>query len=550
MSAWGLDLGTTNTGLARWDAEARRPTLVALPGLSRLAEEGDALLAPRLVPSATEMVAPDTWARLGRPFGALWGREAHIGRAALHRNTAWPSPAFTPTFKAQLARDPLRPLARLGAEPIAARAVARAFCRELLREAAATTGERVRDLAITVPVAAYDGYRAELAAMARAAGVRRVRFLDEPVAAAVGYGLSLDRPRDVLVLDLGGGTLHAALVGVTARAAEAGRCEVRGKEGRAVGGNLVDRWLLEDVCAELGVRLDEAPAEEAEGLWQRLMLAEARRVKEAVHFRDAETLTLTAPEELRGVRARLGDRAPSVVVTRARLEALLERRGLFGAIAEAVDTALGGATPDEVLLIGGSTLLPGVFPRMEARFGRDRVRGWSPFEAVALGAATFAGGDWISSDHLVHDYALLTHDLATQAPQHAVIVPRGTRFPTPPDLWSRAIVPTCALGEPESLFRLVVVEIGRHGDDARRFGWDASGNLRPLSGPGAVDIVVPLNANNPTLGRLDPPHEPGDRRPRLQLSFGVDADRWLIATVTDLRTRRVLMKAEPVVRLV
>ena len=63
-------------------------------------------------------------------------------------------------------------------------------------------------------------------------------------------------------------------------------------------------------------------------------------------------------------------------------------------------------------------------------------------------------------------------------------------------------------------------------------------------------MVVPLNASNPTLGYLDPPHDPRDRRPRLEVSFGVNAERWLVVTVQDLLTRRQLMREEAVVRLV
>ena len=51
------------------------------------------------------------------------------------------------------------------------------------------------------------------------------------------------------------------------------------------------------------------------------------------------------------------------------------------------------------------------------------------------------------------------------------------------------------------------------------------------------------------LGRLDPAHKPSDRNPRLEIAFGVNSDRWLIATVTDLQTDKVLMKNEAVVRL-
>jgi hypothetical protein len=87
--------------------------------------------------------------------------------------------------------------------------------------------------------------------------------------------------------------------------------------------------------------------------------------------------------------------------------------------------------------------------------------------------------------------------------------------------------------------------------DERRFVWDAAGDLHKVGGAaGEGKVVVPLNASSPTLGYLDPPHEPRDRRPRLEIAFGVNADRWLTATVLDLLNRRELMREEPVVRLV
>ena len=131
-----------------------------------------------------------------------------------------------------------------------------------------------------------------------------------------------------------------------------------------------------------------------------------------------------------------------------------------------------------------------------------------------------------------------------------MIVPRGTRFPTAPDLWKRQLVPTCSLGEPESVFRLVICEVAR-GDGERRFVFDAAGDLHKVGGASGKDaVVVPLNEASPTLGYLEPPHDPKDRRPRLQIAFGVNAERWLVATVHDLLTRKELMRQEPVVRLV
>ena len=52
---------------------------------------------------------------------------------------------------------------------------------------------------------------------------------------------------------------------------------------------------------------------------------------------------------------------------------------------------------------------------------------------------------------------------------------------------------------------------------------------------------------SPTLRYLDRPQEPQDRGPRLEIAFGVNGGRWLVATVHDLLTRKELIHAEPVV---
>jgi hypothetical protein len=62
-------------------------------------------------------------------------------------------------------------------------------------------------------------------------------------------------------------------------------------------------------------------------------------------------------------------------------------------------------------------------------------------------------------------------------------------------------------------------------------------------------VVIPLNEANPTLGYLDPPHRPSERSARLEIAFGVNAERWLCTTVFDLKTRKSLLVDTPVVRL-
>jgi molecular chaperone DnaK (HSP70) len=550
MAGFALDLGTTNSALARWDEATGQPQLVELAGVCRQPQGDEPLEAPRMVPTAVHLLdRSGLLARVGEWVMPGHARRALIGRLALERNRDAAHPAFVPAFKPALVAEPTRPLARQGRRPVTAREAAAAFLRELLAEARGATGERVRDLVVTAPVSAFETYRAEVQLALRRLGVRRVRFLDEPVAAALGYGVGLSRDRRALVVDVGGGTMHVVLVALSARGALAGQARVLAKKGRFLGGNAVDGWVLEAACRLAGLPAPDADGDEASRFWRRLMIAEACRVKEAVHFDETAVFRVVPP----GLGATA---APPLTFTRTQLAALLESNGFYRGLGACLDAVLadGRASADEVddvLLVGGSTLLPGVFARLEARFGRPRIRAWHPFEAVALGAACFAADRAFAADFIVHDYAFVTHEPGTGRPQHTIVVPRGTRFPTPPDFWKRQLVPTCSLGEPESVFRLVICEVEKADGETRRFVWDAAGDLQKVGGAdGRDEVVVPLNAASPTLGYLDPPHDPRDRRPRLEIAFGVSEERWLVATVHDLLTRKELMREEPVVRLV
>ena len=559
MNGWALDLGTTNTGLARWDEARGQPELVALPMVCRAPEGGDALEAPRLVPSSLHLVErPRLMDRLGRwpPLARRFfvGRQAFIGRTALQRNYGVSWPSFVPTFKPALSSDPLLPLARVGRHAVTAREAAQVFLRELLVEVKRQTGQRLRELVVTSPVTAFEGYRAEVREILARLGVRHVRFVDEPVAAALGYGLNLTEERTILVVDIGGGTMHVVAVRLSARGAASGQATVLGKRGRALGGNAVDGWVLADLCRQAQAPLPEEADDEGTRLWRRLMLAEACRVKEAVFFDETATFLLT-PAGVSSLEAARRPGGGYLPFTRQRLAQLLEENGFMRALTASIDEVIEQSQITEgeisdVLLVGGSTLLPGVFPLLESRFERRRLRAWQPFEAVAYGAACFAAGRVAALDFIVHDYAFVAHDPKTGVPEHVVVIPRGTRFPTKPDLWKRQLVPTCSLGEPETIFKLLVCEVARSDGGTRAFVWDAAGDLHKVGGEtGEREVVVPLNAASPTLGYLDPPHAPRDRRPRLEVSFGVNGERWLIATVYDLLAQRELMREEPVVRL-
>jgi molecular chaperone DnaK (HSP70) len=273
-TGWALDLGTTNSGVALWDDSLGRPRLVELPAVCRKPATEDPLEAPRLVPSAVHFLEKlrtldrlGSWPPLARRF--FIGQRALIGRPALERNEGVVHPSFVPTFKPALSLESLRPLARVGRDRITARDAAHTFLRELLREVKRATGHRVRDLVVS----AFETYRAEVQEALRHLGLRRVRFVDEPVAAALGYGISLTHERTVLVVDVGGGTMHVVLVRLSPQGALSGQATVLAKRGRPLGGNAVDGWVLDDLCRQMGQDLNADDDDEVTRLWRRLMLA-------------------------------------------------------------------------------------------------------------------------------------------------------------------------------------------------------------------------------------------------------------------------------------
>jgi molecular chaperone DnaK (HSP70) len=554
---WAIDFGTTNTGIARWDHNQQRAEMFEIPELCRDIDGTDELGAPRMVPSAVHMLpADDLWGTLGKwSFFAkrtFWGQQALIGRPALERNQARISHAFAAQFKRDLGSASLKLVARVDDKRYSVRDVTRTYLRELFAAIHRKSGERIRELAVTVPVDAYESYRAELRTILQAVGVHKVHFVDEPVAAAAGYGVSAGTSKRALVVDFGAGTLDFALVDIDAKGMQAGKCEVLAKVGRALGGSDVDEWLYTAFCDKLGYRIPDT----VDDFWRRWMIDEARSIKEQLFTRPKTSFLMRPPDDMRAVHSRIHGDDPYMEYSRDDLVALLKTNGLYQVLDECLAEILEQAEKrgvlardiDEVLMVGGSTLLPNVYTLFENKFGRDRVRAWHPFEAVVRGACSLLATGISHVDFIVHDYAFVTHDKATNTPQYQVIIPKGTYFPTADKFWRRQLIPTCPLGEPETIFRLVVCEVGHSGDNDRAFGWDKSGNLHKLDSDNKR-LIVPLNESSPTLGTLNPPHKPSDRAPRLDVSFGVNENRWLCATVSDLKTNKVLLDNEPIIRL-
>lgn len=83
---------------------------------------------------------------------------------------------------------------------------------KLKRDAEAYLGEDVSDAVITVPAYFDDSQRQATKEAGEIAGLKVLRIINEPTAAALAYGLDRGEEQTVLVFDLGGGTFDVSLL--------------------------------------------------------------------------------------------------------------------------------------------------------------------------------------------------------------------------------------------------------------------------------------------------------------------------------------------------
>ena len=246
----------------------------------------------------------------------------------------------------------------------------------ILRQlASAAAADRVGAV-ITVP--AYFGL-AEREATYQAgliAGLDVLELLDEPVAAAAHYGLTVGAERTVLVYDLGGGTFDTTVLRV------GDGVRVIATDGHhSLGGADIDQRLLDLVIARLGELMPGAELDE--------FLEDKRRLSELVLDVEAAKRDLSARVS-RPVIVRAGPGKVSVTVTRADLDAVCG--DLFDTTAEIIERVLtaaraeGAGPVEDVIMVGGSSRIPVLAQRLLPLLGVS-PRLVEPDLAVAKGAA-------------------------------------------------------------------------------------------------------------------------------------------------------------------
>ncbi len=559
-----IDLGTTNTVVATWNQKVAIPEIIQLESICRNETKFKELDDSYTIPSCVFLQHPKEIYSF--PYSIFFNnlkRKTHglIGMQAISADGGRYKPNFISSFKTYLGKNSYQFIGQLEKWRYTAEDITRIFLKSLFYELKDVKKAKLKTVTFCVPVDFYEMYRAKLYKIAKKSNFRKVKTIDEPVAAAIGYGLNIDQSRNLLVIDFGGGTLDFAVITTEEKTAKTGSCTVIAKDGMPIGGNIIDSWIVEDISNLFGYNFEGFSKDQNINWWYKILLSEACRVKESLYLKDAETFFLMPTKILAEYSQKiLGpkvDVKKPIDYTKQQFIATLKKKGLYSIFNNLMQNVLNTALQkgiseeniDDVLLVGGSSLLPNIYSLVEKKFGRSRVRAWQPFNAVAFGAAAFSANMYNKTDYITHDYALITYNKESFKQEHSIIIPKGTVFPSEKNLWKKQLLPTCALGKPERIFKLIICEIGRKYKDDHDFTWDKDGNLHKLTDDPNDQLVIPLNEDDPTLGYLDPPHNPDENQPRIELSFFINEDKWLCATVFDLKIQKNLLYEKPIIRL-
>jgi molecular chaperone DnaK (HSP70) len=475
------------------------------------------------------------------------GEKVLIGQEAMNYNWDGAATGYAYGFKRYLSSESSRPMARVENTNFTCREVTAFYFRELLNRVEAQFKEPISDLTIAAPMGVYETYRAELQTIVRR--IKRVsfwkkllgwlgmarndvtlRFLDEPVAAALGYGVNVGRDTTIVAFDFGAGSLEVACVRTQAgKTLETGSADVLAKQSVVLGGDDVDNWIVEKFAPE---PLRRVPTSRVGLLWEAeraKLMASAGRVG-VFSFQNKSYGTL----EYQGLAEILAERGLYQKVEEVLERFLDELRTRHGLDVRQID---------EVILEGGSTLLPEVRNQLGNVFGREKVREWLPFESVARGACIYAGGARVE-DFIYHDYALRMMNDKMNSVEYELLIPRGTRHPTSDDFVTRYYAPGF---DGQQAMNLFICEVGRVA--GRPVDWQARANGTNYFAPkteGEHAFCICLNEGDEAI-RLNPSGQ--GTSPRLRVTYSVNAERWLCVTAHDLLRKVDLKVKEPVVRL-
>ena len=370
--AVGIDLGTTNSVVAVWEngvatvipnAEGSRTT----PSVVAYTEDGKRLVGQ--VARRQAILNPTATVYSAKRFiGRKWGEVDEESKIVSYKVVRGPSDAVRFDIRGK----------QVAPEESSAQVL-----RKLVDDASKYLGEKVKEAVITVPAYFNDAQRQATKDAGEIAGLKVLRIINEPTAAALAYGLEKKKNETILVFDLGGGTFDVSILDVGE-----GVCEVRSTSGDThLGGDDFDKrivdWMADEFKKDTGIDIRQ----DRQGL---------QRLYEAAEKAKVELSSTTATQiNLPFITADAsGPKHLVMNLSRAKFEDLthdLVQRCMQPVQQALTDARLSAKDIDEVILVGGSTRIPAVQELVKKlTAGKQPNMSVNPDEVVAVGAAVQA----------------------------------------------------------------------------------------------------------------------------------------------------------------
>ncbi|MFM2245670.1 MAG: molecular chaperone DnaK [Pseudomonadota bacterium] len=371
--AIGIDLGTTNSCAAVMDGG--RPRVITykgggstIPSVFAIDDKGNQLVG----------VDAKRQAQLN-PQNTVMASKRLIGRNFHSKTIENVKQVFTYEM---LEGENNEVLIKVKGEVFTLEQISAAILSKIKEVAEESLAEDVEQAVITVPAYFNDRQRQAVRNAGKMAGLKVLRILNEPTAAALAYGLGKNLSQRIAVYDLGGGTFDISIIDIADRVFEV----IATGGDTFLGGVDFDRRLMKHVLETFyethGVDLS----------WDRVAIQRIRDAAETAKI-ELSTRSTTRIQIPYVARTEAGPIDIDMEITRALLESLtrdLVERTL--ATCERIFSHA-GTTKDEiqeVLLVGGQSRMPLVQQLVADFMGKPPSKGVHPDEAVGIGAAIMA----------------------------------------------------------------------------------------------------------------------------------------------------------------
>ena len=303
--------------------------------------------------------------------------------------------------------------------------------KKLKRDAEDYLGDNITEAVITVPAYFNNDQRVATKTAGELAGLKVLRIINEPTAAALAYGLDKKNESKILVYDLGGGTFDVTILNLS----DGCDFHVLSTSGNTnLGGADFDKSLAKLILDKFNSQYDYNYNQHSlemldESQLARLLTA-AEKAKKTLSQLEKITVNIS--------NFAFRNRQPvnlSVVITREEFENSLEipLNKTKDCIMQAIlDADLSFSEINEVVFVGGSTRIPYVFKKVQEWTGKKPNKSINPDEAVSLGAAIQASVLSGKSDKNIFllDVTPLSLGIETQGGVMNVMIKRNSQVPT------------------------------------------------------------------------------------------------------------------------